>query len=80
MSTNLVSISQEVQLSIAGKQLGTKDERNLFPVMIRLVDEIRPRAVTIENVRGILTLFSKTTATTSARNSAGLGSHRKYDR
>jgi len=40
--------------SIAGKQLGTKDERNLFPVMIRLVDEIRPRAVMIENVRGIL--------------------------
>lgn len=40
--------------SIAGKQLGTKDERNLFPVMIRLVDQIRPRAVMIENVRGIL--------------------------
>lgn len=40
--------------SIAGKQLGTRDERNLFPVMIRLVDEIRPRAVMIENVRGIL--------------------------
>jgi DNA (cytosine-5)-methyltransferase 1 len=40
--------------SVAGKQLGTKDERNLFPVMIRLVDEIRPRAVMIENVRGIL--------------------------
>jgi DNA (cytosine-5)-methyltransferase 1 len=40
--------------SIAGKQLGTKDERNLFPVMIRLVDEARPRAVMIENVRGIL--------------------------
>jgi DNA (cytosine-5)-methyltransferase 1 len=40
--------------SIAGKQLGTKDERNLFPAMIRLVDEIRPRAVMIENVRGIL--------------------------
>jgi DNA (cytosine-5)-methyltransferase 1 len=40
--------------SIAGKQLGTKDERNLFPTMIRLVDEIRPRAVMIENVRGIL--------------------------
>ncbi len=40
--------------SIAGKQLGTKDERNLFPVMIRLVDEVRPRAVVIENVRGIL--------------------------
>src|SRR5271165_5955317 len=40
--------------SIAGKQLGTQDERNLFPAMIRLVDRIRPRAVMIENVRGIL--------------------------
>jgi DNA (cytosine-5)-methyltransferase 1 len=40
--------------SVAGKQLGVKDERNLFPVMIRLVDQIRPRAVMIENVRGIL--------------------------
>ena len=40
--------------SIAGKQLGTKDERNLFPAMIRLVDQIRPRAVMVENVRGIL--------------------------
>jgi len=40
--------------SVAGKQLGKKDERNLFPAPIRLVDEIRPRAVMIENVRGIL--------------------------
>jgi DNA (cytosine-5)-methyltransferase 1 len=40
--------------SVAGKQLGEKDERNLFPAMIRLVDQIRPRAVMIENVRGIL--------------------------
>ncbi|MFN7920284.1 MAG: DNA cytosine methyltransferase [Bryobacteraceae bacterium] len=40
--------------SVAGKQLGTQDERNLFPAMIRLVDQIRPRAVMIENVRGIL--------------------------
>ncbi len=39
--------------SVAGKQLGKKDERNLFPVMIRLVDQIRPRAVMVENVRGI---------------------------
>ena len=28
--------------SVAGKQLGTLDERNLFPAAIRLVDEIRP--------------------------------------
>ena len=40
--------------SIAGKQLGHNDERNLFPAMIRLVDHVRPRAVMIENVRGIL--------------------------
>ena len=37
--------------SIAGKQLGRSDERNLFPAMIRLVDQIRPQAVMIENVR-----------------------------
>ena len=40
--------------SIAGKQLGQEDDRNLFPAMIRLVDQIRPKAVMIENVRGIL--------------------------
>ncbi|HEX4229117.1 MAG TPA: DNA cytosine methyltransferase [Bryobacteraceae bacterium] len=40
--------------SVAGKQLGKKDERNLFPSMIRLVDQIQPRAVMIENVRGFL--------------------------
>ena len=40
--------------SIAGKQLGENDERNLFPVMTELVDEIRPKGVMIENVRGIL--------------------------
>lgn len=40
--------------SVAGKQLGKDDERNLFPAAIRLVDEIRPKAVMIENVRGFL--------------------------
>lgn len=40
--------------SIAGKQLGERDERNLFPSLIRLVDQIRPKAVMIENVRGFL--------------------------
>ncbi len=40
--------------SRAGKQLGAEDDRNLFPTGLRLVDEIRPRAVMIENVRGIL--------------------------
>lgn len=40
--------------SKAGKQLGQKDERNLFPEALRLVKEIRPRAVMLENVRGLL--------------------------
>lgn len=40
--------------SVAGKQLGAGDERNLFPAALRLVDEIRPRAIMIENVRGFL--------------------------
>jgi DNA (cytosine-5)-methyltransferase 1 len=40
--------------SVAGKQLGERDERNLFPAAIRLVDEIRPKAVMIENVKGFL--------------------------
>lgn len=39
--------------SKAGKQLGAEDERNLFPKAIELVDEIRPRAVMLENVRGL---------------------------
>lgn len=40
--------------SKAGKQLGSEDERDLFPEAIRLVREIRPRAVMLENVRGFL--------------------------
>lgn len=40
--------------SVAGKQLGERDERNLFPDAIDIVDAIRPRAVMIENVRGFL--------------------------
>ncbi len=40
--------------SIAGKKLGKNDERNLFPAAIRIVQQVRPRAIMIENVRGIL--------------------------
>jgi DNA (cytosine-5)-methyltransferase 1 len=40
--------------SIAGRQLGRDDERDLFPVMRNLAEELKPRAVMIENVRGIL--------------------------
>ena len=40
--------------SVAGKQLGQQDERNLFNIGINYVDEIRPGAVMFENVKGIL--------------------------
>lgn len=40
--------------SVAGRQLGKDDERNLFDRAIDLVAELRPRGVMIENVRGLL--------------------------
>lgn len=40
--------------SVAGKQLGEKDERNLFEIGLDIVEQTRPRAVMFENVRGIL--------------------------
>jgi len=39
--------------SLAGKQLGAEDERDLFPEAIRLVQEAKPEAVMLENVRGL---------------------------
>jgi len=40
--------------SIAGKQLGSDDERDLFPEALRLIKECNPKAVMLENVKGIL--------------------------
>ncbi|WP_026460951.1 DNA cytosine methyltransferase [Schaalia suimastitidis] len=40
--------------SLAGKQLGAVDERDLFPQALRLVDQVQPRVVMLENVRGLL--------------------------
>lgn len=45
--------------SIAGKQLGHLDERDLFPEALRLVKECSPKAVMLENVRGLLDLKFK---------------------
>ncbi|TDD91997.1 DNA (cytosine-5-)-methyltransferase [Saccharopolyspora karakumensis] len=39
--------------TIAGKQLGAEDERDLFAWAIELVDEVKPRALLLENVRGL---------------------------
>jgi DNA (cytosine-5)-methyltransferase 1 len=38
--------------SVAGKQLGAADDRDLFPEAIRVVDQCRPIAVLLENVPG----------------------------
>lgn len=45
--------------SIAGKQLGHLDERDLFPEALRLVKECNPKAVMLENVRGLLDIKFK---------------------
>ena len=39
--------------SVAGKQLGYEDERDLFPEALRLVRECKPKAVLLENVKGL---------------------------
>lgn len=38
--------------SIAGKQLGSDDDRDLFPEALRLAREAKPAAILLENVRG----------------------------
>ncbi len=39
--------------SVAGKQLGEHDERDLFPAMLDLAEVVKPRALMIENVPGL---------------------------
>lgn len=39
--------------SIAGKQLGEQDERDLFPTALRMIAEAQPKAVMLENVKGL---------------------------
>jgi len=40
--------------SLGGKHKGQDDRRNLFPEMIRAVRETQPKAVLVENVKGLL--------------------------
>ena len=40
--------------SIGGKHRGSRDSRDMFPQVIRAVRTLRPRAVLIENVKGLL--------------------------
>jgi len=40
--------------SKAGKQLGSKDERDLFPTALSVVRKVQPSAVMLENVAGLM--------------------------
>lgn len=47
--------------SAAGKRKSNADERNMWPDTIRIVREVRPQFVYLENVRGLLSAMDKTT-------------------
>lgn len=64
--------------SKAGKQLGQDDERDLFPEAIRLADEIRPKAIMLENVRGMLDAVFDDYRTHLKNQLASLGYHTEW--
>ena len=39
--------------SLAGKHRGHQDERNMFPQVVRAVRELQPKAIIVENVKGL---------------------------
>ena len=39
--------------SLGGKHQGYRDERDMFPQVVRAVQELRPRAILVENVKGL---------------------------
>jgi DNA (cytosine-5)-methyltransferase 1 len=46
--------------SIGGKHLGHEDERNMFPATLDVIRQVKPKAILIENVRGLTrTSFAK---------------------
>ena len=59
--------------SIAGKQLGAADERDLFPEALRVISEARPRALMLENVRGLASVRFEPYRTAILKKLADLG-------
>ena len=48
--------------STAGKRNGSNDERNMWPATIRIIREVRPAWVLLENVPGLLSAMDDTAA------------------
>ena len=59
--------------SVAGKQLGSDDERDMFPAAIEIIRAARPRAVLLENVPGLATAKFATYRNTLLAQLAKLG-------
>ncbi|MBC6952463.1 DNA cytosine methyltransferase [candidate division KSB1 bacterium] len=64
--------------SKAGKQLGNEDDRDLFPEALRLIAESKPRAVMLENVRGILDAIFDDYRAKLIRDLSKLGYHAEW--
>ncbi len=59
--------------SIAGKQLGHHDERDLFPEALRIIEQSKPSAVLLENVPGFASPRFKSYRQRLASALSGLG-------
>ena len=59
--------------SVAGKQAGTDDDRHLWPVMFRIIQELTPRWVIGENVKGLTNIQDGVVFETVCSNLEGEG-------